>query len=256
MNMGTVAITGSASGIGAAVRERLASDGDRVIGVDLRDADVEADLASPEGRKRAIGAVRELAGGGIDRLVLCAGLGAHLDDYALIASVNYFGAVEVMDGLLGDLTGRPDASAVVVCSNSAQFVPLDEHPYVVALLDHDEAAAREIVAKENGFVAYAGSKHALCRAVRRRAKAWGEAGVRLNGICPGATETPLLRGSLEHPVWGDAVAGLDIPLGRHAEPAEMAAVVAFLLGPEAGYVHGSVIYADGGNDAAMRPDRF
>ena len=254
--MGTVAITGSASGIGAAVRERMASDGDRVIGVDLRDADVEADLASPEGRKRAIGAVRELAGGGIDRLVLCAGLGAHLDDFAMIASVNYFGAVEVMDGLLGDLSGRPLASAVVVCSNSAQFVPLDQHPYVLALLDHDEAKAREIVAKENGFVAYAGSKHALCRAVRRRAKVWGEAGVRLNGICPGATETPLLRGSLEHPVWGDSVAALEIPLGRHAAPAEMAAVIAFLLGPEAGYVHGSVIYADGGNDATLRPDRF
>jgi NAD(P)-dependent dehydrogenase (short-subunit alcohol dehydrogenase family) len=227
-----------------------------VIGVDLCDADVVADLSSPEGRKRAIGAVRELADGGIDRLVLSAGLGAHIEDFARIASVNYFGAVEVMDGLLGDLAGRSEASAVVVCSNSAQFVPLDEHPYILALLDHDEAKACEIVAKENGFVAYAGSKHALCRAVRRRATAWGEAGVRLNGICPGATETPLLRGSLDHPVWGESVAGLDIPLGRHADPAEIAAVVAFLLGPEAGYVHGSVIYADGGNDATMRPDRF
>ena len=254
--MGVTAITGSASGIGAAVRKHLEADGDRVIGIDLRDAEVEIDLSEPKGRQRAISAVRESAGGALDRLVICAGLGAHVEDLALIASVNYFGAVDVMDGLLGELEGRPEAAAVVVCSNSAQFAPLDEHPYVLALLDHDEAKACEIIAPENGFVAYAGSKHALCRAVRRRAKPWGEAGVRLNGVCPGATETPLLRGSIEHPVWGAGVASLDIPLGRRAEPSEIAEVVAFLLRPEAGYVHGSIVYIDGGNDAAMQPDRF
>lgn len=254
--MGITAITGSASGIGAAVRKRFEDDGDRVIGVDLYDAEVETDLSTPKGRQQAISAVREAAGGALDRLVVCAGLGAHVDDFALIASVNYFGAVDVMDGLLGELAGRPAAAAVVVCSNSAQFAPLDEHPYVLALLDHDEAKARELVAQENGFVAYGGSKHALCRAVRRRAKPWGEAGVHLNGVCPGATDTPLLRGAIEHPVWGPGVASLDIPLGRRAEPWEIASVIAFLLGPDAGYVHGSVVYVDGGNDAAIRPDRF
>ena len=193
---------------------------------------------------------------GIDRLVLCAGLGTHVEDLALIASVNYFGAVEVMDGLLDSIAGRPGAAVVAVCSNSAQFGPFHDHPFVLALLDGDEPRARELVAASDGFVAYGGSKHALCRAVRRRAKTWGEAGVRLNGVCPGATETPLLRGSIEHPVFGPGVAGLDIPLGRRAEPAEIADVVAFLLGPDAGYVHGSLLYADGGNDAVIRPDRF
>ena len=85
---------------------------------------------------------------------------------------------------------------------------------------------------------------------------WGAAGVRLNGICPGPTETPLLRGSIEHPVWGKGVAGLEIPLDRRADPAEIAAAIDFLLGADASYVHGSVLYADGGNDAVMRPDRF
>jgi NAD(P)-dependent dehydrogenase (short-subunit alcohol dehydrogenase family) len=254
--VGITAITGSASGIGAAVRKHLEADGDRVIGVDLYDAEIEIDLSTPKGREHAISAVRESAGGALDRLVVCAGIGAHVEDLALIASVNYFGAVEVMDGLLGDLEGRPEAAAVVVGSNSAQFAPFDEHPYVLALLDHDEAKAREIVAKENGFVAYSGSKHALCRAVRRRTKPWGEAGVRLNAVCPGATETPLLQGSIEHPVWGPGVAGLDIPLGRRADPSEIATVVAFLLGSGASYVHGSTVYIDGGNDAAIRPDRF
>jgi len=192
--MGQVAITGAASGIGAAVRTRIEAAGDSVIGVDLRGAEVDADLSNPEGRRQAVAQIRERAGGELDRLVLCAGLGPHIDDIAAIASVNYFGAVELMDALLGDLTGRPGAAVVAVCSNSAQMIPLDDHPFVLALLDGDEVRAREIVSGEAGFLAYGGSKHALCRAVRRRASRFGEAGVRLNGICPGTTQTPMLQG--------------------------------------------------------------
>ena len=58
--MRNIAITGSASGMGAALRERLTAEGDRVIGVDLRDADIEADLGTPAGRALAIEGVTEL----------------------------------------------------------------------------------------------------------------------------------------------------------------------------------------------------
>jgi NAD(P)-dependent dehydrogenase (short-subunit alcohol dehydrogenase family) len=251
-----IAITGAASGIGAAIRKRLEEGGASVVGVDLRGAEIDADLSGPEGRRKSVGAIRDWADGELDQLVLCAGLGTHIDDFAAIASVNYFGAVEVMDELRGDLAGRSGAAVVAVCSNSAQFMPVDDHPFVLAMLDGDEARAREIIGKENGFLAYAGSKHALCRAVRRRASEYGEAGVRLNGICPGATQTPLLQGALEHPAFGPGVASLDIPLGHRAEPDDIAVVIDFLLGSGARYVHGSILYADGGTDATMRPDRF
>lgn len=254
--MGTVVITGSASGIGAAVRERLEADGDRVIGVDLRGAEIVADLSTPDGRETALAGIRTAATGGLDRLVVCAGLGPHVDDFPLIASVNYFGAVRLLDGLLGELAGRPGAAAVAVCSNSAQLGDFQEHPFVLALLDDDEPKARQIIATENGYLAYGGSKHALCRAVRRRASAFGDAGVRLNGICPGTTMTPLLQGSIDHPVFGQAVDSLPIPLHRRAEPAEIAGVIAFLLGPDSAYVHGSLLYVDGGSDAVLQPDRF
>jgi NAD(P)-dependent dehydrogenase (short-subunit alcohol dehydrogenase family) len=254
--MGTIAVSGSASGIGAAVQERLERAGDRVIGVDIRDAEVMADLAMPDGRRHAIDGVREASGGALDRLVLCAGLGPHVDDFAKVASVNYFGAVDLLDGLRETLAGRPDAATVVVCSNSAQLGPFEDHPYVLALLDHDEGRAHELLVEESGFLAYGGSKHALCRALRRRAPDWGAAGIRLNGVAPGATETPLLRGTLEHPIWGKAVEAFETPLGRWGQPAEIAAVIDFLLGPQASYMHGSIVYADGGSDAAARPDRF
>jgi NAD(P)-dependent dehydrogenase (short-subunit alcohol dehydrogenase family) len=254
--MTTIAITGSASGIGAAVRERFTSEGARVIGVDLRGADVEADLSGPEGRRAAAEAVATLCDGELDRLVVCAGLGPHVEDLGLIASVNYFGSVEVLDALLPCLARGTDSAAVAVCSNSAQFGPFQDHPFVAALLAHDEMRAREIVAGTDGFIAYGGSKHALCRAVRHRASEWGKSGVRLNGIAPGMTETPLLQATREHPVWSAGMEGLDVPLGRPGRPEEIAAVIAFLLGPESGYVHGSILYSDGGNDATFRPDRF
>lgn len=254
--MRTSAVTGSASGIGAAVRVRLEEEGDRVVGVDLRDAEVKADLSSPAGRKAAVAEVLDSAGGALDRVVCCAGLGTEVPDLGLIVAVNYFGAVEFLDGVLDAMRGRPGAAAVAVCSNSAQYAPFDDHPAVQAMLDHDEATARELIAAENGFVAYAGSKHALARAVRRRAGAWGAAGVRLNGIAPGSTETPMLERVSAHPVWGKGVDGLEIPLRRRARPEEIAGVIAFLLGEEAGYVHGSIFYVDGGNDATIRPDRF
>ena len=253
---GTAVVTGSASGIGAAVRERLETDGDRVVGVDLRGQEVEADLSTPEGRTAAIDGVLAATGGAIDRLVLCAGVGSHLTDLALIPSVNYFGTFALLDGLRDALAGRPDAAAVVIASNSAQMGGFDEHPYVQAMLAGDEPLARERIASENGFLAYAGSKHAVARGVRRRADAFGKAGVRLNAVAPGPTETPMVEATRQHPAFGAAMNAMPIPLGRFAAPREIAQAIAFLLGPEASYVHGVVLYADGGNDAVLRPDRF
>jgi len=254
--VGSVAVTGSASGIGAAVRRRLAASGDRVVGVDLHDAEVEADLSNPEGRRAAVAGILEASGGRLDRAVLCAGLGGHIRDLPRVASVNYFGAVDLLDGLQPALAGGERPAAVVIASNSAQFARFEEHPFVLALLDHDEARARAIVAQENGFLAYSGSKHALARAVRRRAKAWGKAGIRLNAVAPGPIETPLLQSTRDDPVLGKGLASLDIPLGRTGTPEEIAGLVAFLLGPEAAFMHGSIVYMDGGNDAVWRPDRF
>ena len=76
--MGTIAITGSASGIGAATAAALRAQGDTVIGVDLCDAEVECDLSTPEGREAAVRGVLDACGGVLDGAVACAGISTGL----------------------------------------------------------------------------------------------------------------------------------------------------------------------------------
>ena len=254
--MGTAVITGAASGIGRCTREQLEAEGDRVIGIDLHDVEINADLSKPDGRREAVERALEASGGAIDRLVIAAGLGGHVRDGALVAAVNYFGAVDVLDGLRPALEGRDQAAAVVVCSNSAQMGDPKDHPIVQKLLEHDEAGAKELIGETPGAAIYGLSKHALSRAVRRRAAEWGAAGVRLNGIAPGQTRTPLFEGSEKHPVLGKFVDDIPLPLGRKATPEEMAGIIVFLLSTAASYFHGSIVWADGGTDAVLRPDEF
>lgn len=252
--MRTILITGSASGLGAATRARLEAAGDAVIGVDLHDADVEADLSTPEGRRDAVAAVLERTDAP-DGVVICAGLGPHVQPTRLLVAVNYFGAVDVLDALLPSLSGRPGAAAVVVASNSIGLIP-DEGTVVEEMLAHDEERACATGDQMLGAVLYGLTKQALARAVRQRAEAWGQAGVRLNAIAPGPVMTPLLQGSLDDAMLGPLVDALPIPLGRRAEPDEMAGIMQFLLSPDASYVHGSIWFADGGTDAQVRPDHF
>lgn len=248
-----VAVTGSASGIGAAVRRRLEAAGCQVIGVDLRDAEVNADLSAPAGRAAAIAGLTSACAGHLDGLVCCAGVGPHARPVNLIARINYFGTVEVLDSMLSDLSRGTHPSTVVVASNSAGLVPPDRH-MVDALLAGDEDAAARAAAGLDGATVYAMSKLALIRAVRRRAARWAAHGVRLNAVAPGPVETPLLQASLADPVLGPLTEALPVPLGRRAAPGEIAGVIGFLLGPASGYVHGSVLFADGGSDALLRPD--
>jgi len=256
--MGTIAISGCATGMGAAARKRLEADGHRVIGVDLRDAEVVADLSEQEQRLRAVDEVTAASEGVLDGAVLCAGLGGHIGKNALVASVNYFGTVDLMDGLRPALERGHAPAVVAICSNSAQLGPdFGATSLVQAMLDHDEPEARRLAeADYPGQLVYMLSKNAMGQAIRRRALEWGDAGVRLNGIAPGPVDTPLLRGGLETPGDGDAIRAFKVPIDRYGSPEEIAEVIRFMLGPDCGFVHGSIWYVDGGADANVRPDRF
>ncbi len=255
--MATIALTGSASGIGAAIRDRLDREGHRVIGVDLRDAEVEADLSTESGREQAMRGVRDACDQRLDGLVVCAGLGPQVADTRLIVSVNYFGAQALLAGLRDCLERGERAAAVAISSNSSRL-PGVESPIVDACLAGDESAARREAESREGVFAYAGSKLALARWVRRNAPqaGWAGKGIRLNAVAPGTTMTPLLKEGLEDAQYSESIKTFPIPMGGYAQPDDIAAGVTFLLGPESAFCCGTVLYIDGGSDALFRPDEY
>jgi len=252
--MGTFLVTGAASGLGAAVTARLRGRGDRVVTVDLRDADVNADLGSVDGRAEAIEASLALVDGPLAGLVPCAGLGPQVPNHPLIASVNYFGAVAFLDGCLDALAAGEQSAAVAISSNSTTIDPTINADLIAAFLAGDEPQARELAAALPGNSVYASSKVAVARDVRRRVVDWGARGVRLNAVAPGPFQSPLLQQGIDDPVFGPLITALPVPTGQIGSPDEIAAVIEFLLGPGASYVHGSIVFCDGGIDAQFRPD--
>jgi NAD(P)-dependent dehydrogenase (short-subunit alcohol dehydrogenase family) len=251
--VGTYAMTGGATGIGAAIKARLRADGHEVIVVDIRDADIIADLGTAEGRRAALEGIRARAAGGLDGFVPCAGLSGNVADHALIASLNYFGTVELVEGLKELLTACKGA-VVLISSNSAPH-PTSED-YVNALLAGDEAKARTLAEAMQGHPVYSGSKLALVRWMRRNTRDYAAAGVRLNAIAPGYTQTPMTSAVEADPAYADAIRKFlaATPLGRAGQPEDQADAALFLLGPAASFICGSVLFVDGGYDAMTRPD--
>jgi len=255
----TAVVTGSASGMGAATARRLRDDGWRVIGVDRAEAEVCADLGTPEGRASAIAAVEGLVDGSLDALVTWAGLGGLPGrDGSLLASVNYFGTVALLEGLRPLLAAGSEPTAVAIASNSMTCMPGVPLDVTEACLSGDEAAARAAADASGSITAYPATKLAVTRWCRHHAPGpdWAGAGIRLNVLAPGAVETPLLAATKADPVLGPLFEGFPVPIGRNGAPEELAGTVAFLLGPDARFFVGAVLTVDGGTEAQLRADEI
>ncbi|BBZ72829.1 SDR family oxidoreductase [Mycobacterium paraseoulense] len=259
--MGTYAVTGSASGMGHETAQRLTSDGHTVIGVDIKDADIVADLSTPHGRKQAADGVLAASGGRLDGAVLAAGLGPSPGRERLrqIGQVNFFGVVEPLVAWRPALAAAECAKVVVVASNSATTVPLVPGRAIKALLAHDfDKALRSVrpFGPAAPTMMYAASKIAVGRWVRRHAvlPEWAGSGVRLNALAPGAIMTPLLQEQLATPRQAKAVRSFPVPVGGFGQARHMADWMCFMLSESAEFLCGSVIFVDGGTDAYFRAD--
>jgi NAD(P)-dependent dehydrogenase (short-subunit alcohol dehydrogenase family) len=254
--MGTYAITGGATGIGAALKGQLRKQGEKVIVVDIQKADIHADLSTEEGRQAAVAGIQTAAPEGLDGFIPCAGLGAHVSPSSLVVKVNYFGATAVTEGVK-DLVAKKRGTIVIISSNSAPM-PTNNQELVEAMLSGDESQAIEIADQFDGSTAYISSKRAITQWMRRNSLVYVKQGVRMNAVAPGITETPLTDAAFEAASVAQAMKDFaeSVPIGYIGKPAQIARAICFLLSPEADFVCGSVLFVDGGHDAMLRPDDF
>jgi NAD(P)-dependent dehydrogenase (short-subunit alcohol dehydrogenase family) len=253
-----VVVTGSGSGMGAAIADLMRGTGQRVVGVDLRGAEVIADLSAPAGRAAAVAQVMELCDGTVDALVACAGL---RDASATTVSVNYFGSIELVCALRQALSASA-APRVVLTSSLASVLPCD--PAIVeACLAGDEASARaaaEASTPDDGGRprVYSSSKTAVSRWVRRTAATpeYAGAGILLNAVAPGTVATPMVADVLAseeaRAAW---LAFLPNAQSRFPVAAEAAELFCWLASPENSLLIGQTVFADLGSELLIRGEK-
>jgi NAD(P)-dependent dehydrogenase (short-subunit alcohol dehydrogenase family) len=251
----TVLVTGSASGIGQATVARLQAAGDVVIGVDLHDADIKADLGTKEGRAHMIAEAERLSNGRLDAVLAGAGI-ANFSLPREIVAINYFGAIATLEGLRPLLARSDRARAVAICS-TALMLPVDD-AVIASCLAGDEAAAQEQILA-NPATAYSSSKRALALWVRRAAARpeWGGAGLLLNGVGPGVIATPMTNPLFGQPEMVELMRKSNpMAVKEFAVADEVAELLTFLLGFQNHYLTGQIIFIDGGTDIILRPEQL
>jgi len=251
-------VTGAASGIGASTVALLKERHEIVFGVDIKGADINADLSTKEGRLDAAAKSIELCGGTIDAVIACAGL-AH--PIAKTVSVNFFGVTDYLTEILPALT-KSSSPRVAITSSMASLMP-NSPELVEAMLALDEskavAIAQGLVDKGDAEASliYGSTKRALGRWIRRESikPEWAGAGIPLNAVGPGIVETPMVADMIAS---AEARAAIDtmvpMPLNYYLQPRQVAYLLIWLTSMENTHTTGQTIYIDGGSDAVLRGD--
>ncbi|MFC4225220.1 SDR family oxidoreductase [Lysinibacter cavernae] len=252
----TYVVTGAASGIGKASKELLEAAGNTVIGVDLRDTDINVDLTTADGRATMVAQATELSGGRVDAVLAIAGLSAPIP---ATAGVNYFGAIATLEGLR-PLLAKSDAPRAATVASMASLHPHDD-ALLEAFIAGDEpkaiARAQELadLGPEVGYMIYSTSKQALARWVRRTAPTaeWAGAGIPLNAIAPGVILTPMTA-ELVATEEGRKQLNEQVPMPLNGPAAAIvpAELLVWLTSEQNSHLCGQVIFVDGGYDAVTR----
>lgn len=230
-----VAVTGAASGIGAATARLLAARGWRVACLD-RDIEGARRTAGDEGlavqvdvadEASVIGAFERVAAafGGLDGLVTAAGvietvpfLETTPEQFRRLFDINVIGSF---------LSVREGAKAMQAGGRVCMLASISSYT-------------------GGGYVAtgaYATSKGAVLTMMKACARALGERGIAVNAVAPGFIDTPFVASAMSDPIRRRQV---EAAVGKVGKPEQIAETIAWLISPEADFVHGETLIADGG----------
>lgn len=254
-------VTGAGRGIGRAIVQRLTSEGAHVAALDINLADAEesggalavrCDVTDATSVADAVAKARE-AFGRLDIAVANAGIGAAPGDgsepfYVAMAERNAElaekGGSDIFVDQLIHMEDRGWAGVMEVNIGGAfrlarEFVrtlAIDGNPGTIINISSTSAQSGE------GSPHYCASKAAIIGLTRQLARELAPRQIRVNAVAPGPTNTPVMQGIPDE--WIKSMEA-SIPLGRMAEPSEIAAAVAYLASDDASFVNGSVLVANG-----------
>lgn len=244
----TAMVTGAAHGIGRAIATRFAQEGANVLLVDI-----DGEMA-----EQAAGALREEG-------AQTAAFACDIADRASVRAavtfcVERFGGLDILAANAGIADGEPfmeisDASwqRIIDVNLTGTFYCIQEAARVMIPTGGGAivcTASTNAFWVESNMAHYNASKGGIVALMKSAAWDLGEHGIRVNAVAPGMIRT---RANY---ITEDPVAGPEylkgVPLGRFAEPSEMAAVVAFLASDDASYVSGELLVADAGTTIGVR----
>jgi NAD(P)-dependent dehydrogenase (short-subunit alcohol dehydrogenase family) len=232
-------VTGGASGMGRATVELFATEGARVVVADIKGAEAIAaevgngaiGITTDVTRETDVADMVERAIQAFGRLdILCnnAGIGGELASFLDTATEEYDRVVAVNQ--TGVFYGIKHGIAAIVRGGGGAIVNTASIAGLGALKDCG---------------AYSASKAAVIALTKTAAREYAHAGVRVNAICPGSIDTPLLQHHLlDSDVLNAVVA--TVPLGRVGKPQDIANAMLFLASDESSYITGAVLPVDGG----------
>jgi NAD(P)-dependent dehydrogenase (short-subunit alcohol dehydrogenase family) len=239
-------ITGAGSGIGLATAMRLASEGTRIVAVDVDEAAgksvadetgglfVRADVSVEDDVQRIYATAQE-AYGSVDIAFNNAGISPPDDDSILTTGLDAWDRVQQVN-----LT-----SVYLCCKHAIGHMQRQGRGSVI-----NTASFVAVMGSATSQISYTASKGGVLALSRELGVQFAREGIRVNALCPGPVNTPLLRELFAQDPERAARRLVHVPAGRFAETEEIAAAVAFLASDDASYITASCFMVDGGISAA------